>query len=59
LKKHHIAPKVDLPGVGENYQDHILVSTTYELKKGFVTYDNIGYNATLGAAAEAQQFVHF
>ncbi|CEL61295.1 Choline dehydrogenase OS=Chromohalobacter salexigens (strain DSM 3043 / ATCC BAA-138 / NCIMB 13768) GN=betA PE=1 SV=1 [Rhizoctonia solani AG-1 IB] len=54
LKKHHITPKVDLPGVGENYQDHILVSTTYELKKGFVTYDNIGYNATLGAAAEAQ-----
>ncbi|CCO35169.1 hypothetical protein BN14_09284 [Rhizoctonia solani AG-1 IB] len=54
LKKHHIAPKVDLPGVGENYQDHILVSTTYEVKKGFVTYDNIGYNATLEAAAEAQ-----
>ncbi|CAE6423535.1 unnamed protein product [Rhizoctonia solani] len=54
LKKYQITPKVDLPGVGENYQDHILVSTTYEVKPGFVTYDNLGYNDTFRAAAEAQ-----
>ncbi|KAF8751623.1 GMC oxidoreductase [Rhizoctonia solani] len=54
LKKYQITPKVDLPGVGENYQDHILVSTTYEVKPGFVTYDNLGYNNTFRAAAEAQ-----
>ncbi|CAE6478942.1 unnamed protein product [Rhizoctonia solani] len=54
LKKHQITPKVDLPGVGEDYQDHILVSTTYEVKQGFVTYDNLGYNDTFRAATEAQ-----
>ncbi|CAE7066885.1 unnamed protein product [Rhizoctonia solani] len=54
LKKHGITPKVELSGVGENYQDHILVSTTYEVKKGLVTYDNIGYNATFAALAQAQ-----
>ncbi|GAB1525248.1 hypothetical protein RhiTH_008406 [Rhizoctonia solani] len=54
LKKHQITPKVNLPGVGEDYQDHILVSTTYEVKQGFVTYDNLGYNDTFRAAAEAQ-----
>ncbi|KAF8676842.1 GMC oxidoreductase [Rhizoctonia solani] len=54
LKKHQITPKVDLPGVGENCQDHILVLTTYEVKQGFVTYDNLGYNYTFRAATEAQ-----
>ncbi|ELU36330.1 GMC oxidoreductase domain-containing protein [Rhizoctonia solani AG-1 IA] len=55
LKKHQITPKVDLPGVGEDYQDHILVSTTYEVKQGFVTYDNLGYNDTFRAATELWQ----
>ncbi|GAB1525251.1 hypothetical protein RhiTH_008409 [Rhizoctonia solani] len=54
LKKHQITPKVNLPGVGEDYQDHILVSTTYEVKQGVVTYDNLGYNDTFRAAAKAQ-----
>ncbi|CAE6448906.1 unnamed protein product [Rhizoctonia solani] len=54
LKKYGITPRVDLAGVGENYQDHILVSTTYELKKGLVTYDNLNYNATFAAQAQAQ-----
>ncbi|KAF8691625.1 GMC oxidoreductase, partial [Rhizoctonia solani] len=58
LKKYQITPKVDLPGVGENYQDHILVSTTYEVKPGFVTYDNLGYNDTFRAAAEAHEKTH-
>ncbi|CAE6525126.1 unnamed protein product [Rhizoctonia solani] len=54
LKKHGITPKVELSGVGENYQDHILVSTTYEVKQGLATYDSIGYNATFAAKAQAQ-----
>ncbi|CAE6478199.1 unnamed protein product [Rhizoctonia solani] len=54
LKKHGITPKVELSGVGENYQDHILVSTTYEVKKGVLTYDSISLNATFAAQAQAQ-----
>ncbi|KAH7318881.1 alcohol oxidase [Rhizoctonia solani] len=54
LKKHGITPKVELPGVGENYQDHILVSTTYEVKKGISTYDSINWNATAAAQAQAE-----
>ncbi|KAJ1307108.1 hypothetical protein OPQ81_001226 [Rhizoctonia solani] len=54
LKKHGITPKVELSSVGENYQDHVLVSTTYEVKQGLVTYDNINWNATYAALAQAQ-----
>ncbi|KAF8679837.1 GMC oxidoreductase [Rhizoctonia solani] len=54
LKKHKISLNVDLPLVGENYQDHILVLIIYKVKKAFVTYDNLGYNHTFRAAAEAQ-----
>ncbi|EUC56011.1 choline dehydrogenase [Rhizoctonia solani AG-3 Rhs1AP] len=54
LNKYGITPKVELSGVGENYQDHVLVSATYELKKGLVTYDNLNYNATFAAQAQAQ-----
>ncbi|KAG8685282.1 hypothetical protein FRC11_010832, partial [Ceratobasidium sp. 423] len=54
LKKHGIAPKVELSGVGENYQDHTLVSITYEVKKGVVTYDDLSWNATFAAQAQAQ-----
>ncbi|QRW17450.1 GMC oxidoreductase [Rhizoctonia solani] len=54
LKNLKFILKADLPGVGENYQDHVLVSTTYEAKKGVITYDNLGYNDTFRAAAEAQ-----
>ncbi|KAF8707751.1 GMC oxidoreductase, partial [Rhizoctonia solani] len=54
LKKQKISLNVDLPVVGENYQDHILVLIIYKVKKAFVTYDNLGYNYTFRAAAEAQ-----
>lgn len=30
LRRHGIAPVVELPGVGENYQDHAVVYVTYE-----------------------------
>ncbi|GAB1518062.1 hypothetical protein RhiTH_001120 [Rhizoctonia solani] len=54
LKKHKISLNVNLPVVGENYQDHISVLIIYKVKKAFVAYDNLGYNHTFRAAAEAQ-----
>ncbi|CAE6433092.1 unnamed protein product, partial [Rhizoctonia solani] len=54
LNKYGITPKVDLPSVGENYQDHVLISTTYELKQGLITYDTFNYNATFAAQAQVQ-----
>jgi choline dehydrogenase-like flavoprotein len=57
-----IPVKVDLPGVGANYEDqlvfefsfvHSLTSVrtltilTYELKEGILSFDALGYNATL------------
>lgn len=54
LRKFGITPVVDLPSVGENYQDHILVPTTYELKPGHTTLDVLRNNATYAAEAQAQ-----
>ncbi|KAF8706722.1 GMC oxidoreductase, partial [Rhizoctonia solani] len=56
LKNYGIKPLVDLPGVGENYQDHIYTTTTYELKPGssFQDMDTLRNNATFAAAAAAQ-----
>ena len=33
LREHGIEPRVDLPGVGENYQDHVLVPVDADLKE--------------------------
>ncbi|KAH7337864.1 hypothetical protein B0J17DRAFT_718623 [Rhizoctonia solani] len=33
LEKNGIKSLVDLPSVGENYQDHVLIATAYELKR--------------------------
>ncbi|KAJ1300911.1 hypothetical protein OPQ81_003336 [Rhizoctonia solani] len=56
LQKDGIKTLIDLPGVGENYQDHVYVTTTYELKPGTSTqdYDILRNNATFAAAAAAQ-----
>ncbi|KAB5591137.1 Choline dehydrogenase [Ceratobasidium theobromae] len=54
LRKFGITPVVNLPSVGENYQDHILVPTTYELKPGHTTLDILRNNATYAAEAQAQ-----
>ncbi|CAE6474978.1 unnamed protein product [Rhizoctonia solani] len=54
LRQNGITPVVDLPGVGENLQDHLLVPTTYELKPGITTFDILRNNATYAAAAQAQ-----
>ncbi|KAH7337866.1 alcohol oxidase [Rhizoctonia solani] len=56
LEKNGIKPLIDLPGVGENYQDHVAVATTYELKPGssIRNVDTLRNNATFAAAAAAQ-----
>ncbi|CAE6444530.1 unnamed protein product [Rhizoctonia solani] len=56
LEKNGIKTLIDLPGVGANYQDHISVATTYELKPGSSTrnVDALRNNATFAAAAAAQ-----
>ncbi|EUC63663.1 glucose dehydrogenase, partial [Rhizoctonia solani AG-3 Rhs1AP] len=56
LQRNGIKTLIDLPGVGENYQDHMFVTTTYELKPGSSTqnYDLLRNNATFAAAAAAQ-----
>jgi len=46
-----ITPMLDLPGVGENYQDHIRASVSMKLKDGMDTFDPLmndptGANAT-------------
>lgn len=37
---------VDLPGVGENLQDHIRASVTYQLKEGITSMDILKFNQT-------------
>jgi choline dehydrogenase-like flavoprotein len=46
LKTAGITPLLDLPGVGENYQDHIRVSTVYKLKDNYSSFDPFIYDPT-------------
>jgi len=39
----------DLPGVGENLQDHIRIQTSYKLKPEYTGYDRLRYNTTFAA----------
>ncbi|CAE6364331.1 unnamed protein product [Rhizoctonia solani] len=54
LNKYGITPLVNLPGVGENLQDHVFIPTSYELKPGKTTFDILRNNATFAAEAQAQ-----
>ncbi|KAF5552186.1 choline dehydrogenase mitochondrial [Fusarium mexicanum] len=40
---------IDLPGVGENLQDHLRVMTSYQLKPQFLSFDALRSNATFAA----------
>ncbi|OAX40934.1 alcohol oxidase [Rhizopogon vinicolor AM-OR11-026] len=40
LKEFGIDPLLDLPGVGENLQEHIFITTDFELNGGYTTFDN-------------------
>ncbi|KAM6493412.1 hypothetical protein JOM56_011546 [Amanita muscaria] len=53
LKKFNIDVKLNLLGVGENYEDHTITLLTYRLKPGFLSFDALSYNSTL--LAEQQQ----
>ncbi|KAM0507859.1 hypothetical protein ACHAP8_000061 [Fusarium lateritium] len=44
LEKHGIATLVDLPGVGKNLQDHLIVFMFYETDKEGITTDSLVYH---------------
>ncbi|KAK4682386.1 hypothetical protein QC764_115920 [Podospora pseudoanserina] len=46
LKAAKIKQLIDLPGVGENYQEHLLVSISYQVRDDFITGDRVNYNST-------------
>ncbi|CAE6451424.1 unnamed protein product [Rhizoctonia solani] len=54
LRQNGITPLIDLPGVGENLQDHLFLSSSYELKPGTTTLDILRNNASYAAQAQAQ-----
>lgn len=39
----------DLPGVGENLQDHVRIQTSYKLKPQYVGFDILRFNTTFAA----------
>ena len=41
--------KVELPGVGENLQDHVRIVNTYQLRDNYTTPDILKFNATYAA----------
>ncbi|KAI0086848.1 alcohol oxidase [Irpex rosettiformis] len=51
LNSLNVTTLVDLPGVGENLQDHLFAGVEYEVKPGVLTFDWLHNNATF----EAQQ----
>lgn len=49
LSKYKIPVVLNLPGVGENLQDHAFAGQDFRLKPGAVTLDNLNFNATFKA----------
>lgn len=49
LEKAGVKQLIELPGVGENLQDHLRIQTTYELKPEVLGLDILKYNATRAA----------
>ncbi|KAI9056220.1 hypothetical protein LZ554_001148 [Drepanopeziza brunnea f. sp. 'monogermtubi'] len=45
----NIAQLINLPGVGENLQDHIRIQSSYQLKDSYASFDTLLYNATYAA----------
>jgi choline dehydrogenase-like flavoprotein len=44
-----IAQVIDLPGVGENLQDHIRIQASYQLKEEYTSFDILRYNTTFAS----------
>ncbi|KAK4119782.1 GMC oxidoreductase [Parathielavia appendiculata] len=58
LKAAGITPLIDLAGVGENYQDHIRMSNTYQLRPGIDSFDNLIFDsAGANATGEMQKWL--
>ncbi|SPO06560.1 related to alcohol oxidase [Cephalotrichum gorgonifer] len=49
-----VQQKIELPGVGENLQDHLRIQSSYQLKDGYISFDNIRANATYAAEQMAR-----
>ena len=49
LEKAGVKQLIELPGVGENLQDHLRIQSTYELKPEILGLDILKYNATRAA----------
>lgn len=49
LAKAGVKRLINLPGVGENLQDHLRIQTTYELKSSILGLDILKYNTTRAA----------
>jgi choline dehydrogenase-like flavoprotein len=41
---------IDLPGVGENLQDHIRIQSSYQLNESFTSFDILRYNSSYAAS---------
>ncbi|KXH66976.1 GMC oxidoreductase [Colletotrichum salicis] len=53
-----VEPLIDLPGVGENYQDHIRTSNVYRLKDEFDSFDALIFDSNgANATAELQKWI--
>jgi len=57
LREHGIEVVADLPGVGENLQDHYLVAARYRLKSGTISVNEQSKGGRL--AAEAMKYLLF
>ncbi|KAK2758084.1 choline dehydrogenase [Colletotrichum kahawae] len=49
LKSSGIAQVIDLPGVGENLQDHLRIQSSYQLKPEYTSFDILRSNTTYAA----------
>ncbi|KAH6665811.1 putative glucose-methanol-choline oxidoreductase [Halenospora varia] len=49
LTANGITPVLDLPGVGENLQDHIRIQSSYQLLDSYTSFDVLRFNATYAA----------
>nr|ALJ82901.1 choline dehydrogenase [Irpex lacteus] len=53
LRSLNITPLVDLPGVGENLQDHLFAGVEYQVKPGVITLDSLHNNDTFSSQQHA------
>ncbi|KAK1758571.1 GMC oxidoreductase [Echria macrotheca] len=45
----NITQLIELPGVGENYQDHLRVQVSYQLRDNYTSFDVLRSNATVAS----------